>query len=81
MKQGIHVIQPESTDQWKVARRLVEEYAASLHVDLAFQDFAREVNDLAAQYGPPDGAFLLAVQTGEFVGCVALRNFPTACAR
>lgn len=75
MKQGLHVIRPESTDQWKLARRLVEEYAASLHLDLGFQDFAREVSDLAAQYSPPDGAFLLAEHTGEFVGCVALRKF------
>jgi GNAT superfamily N-acetyltransferase len=33
------------------------------------------VNDLAAQYGPPDGGFLLAEHTGEFAGCVALRKF------
>jgi hypothetical protein len=37
MKEGLHVIRPESTDQWKVARRLVEEYAASLQLDLGFQ--------------------------------------------
>src|SRR5262245_23458784 len=71
----VDLLRPDSADQWAAARRLVEEYAASLHLDLGFQDFEREVNDLASQYGPPDGAFLLAQRNGALVGCVGLRKF------
>ncbi len=74
----VELIQPDSADQWAAARRLVEEYAASLHVDLGFQNFEREVNNLAREYGPPDGAFLLAKHDSGFLGCVALRRFSQA---
>lgn len=71
----IGLIQPDSVDQWAAARRLVEEYAASLHLDLGFQNFEREVCNLTSEYGPPDGAFLLAEHDCAVVGCVALRKF------
>lgn len=60
---------------WAAGRRLVEEYAQSLGVDLAFQDFAHEIASLQTHYGPPDGRFLLCECDREFAGCVALRRF------
>ncbi len=71
----ISIVQPDSAALWAEARRLVEEYAASLHVDLGFQDFEREVSDLAGEYGPPHGGFLLATDDSKVLGCVALRKF------
>ncbi|MCK6478827.1 MAG: GNAT family N-acetyltransferase [Planctomycetes bacterium] len=44
-------------------------------MDLSFQDFSREVGDLAAAYGPPGGDFLLAEEDGRFLGCAGLRRF------
>jgi putative acetyltransferase len=71
----IRLVRPESPEQWAAARRLVEQYAASLEVDLAFQNFEDEIQSLPREYGPPDGAFLLAEHKGDLVGCVALRRF------
>ena len=74
------LVHPDSPDAWAAARRLVEAYAASLGVDLGFQDFEREMASLTEVYGPPDGCFLLAAEDGGYVGCGALRRFSeSAC--
>jgi GNAT superfamily N-acetyltransferase len=70
----LSLIRPNSTELWTVARQLVEEYAASLNLDLSFQDFAHEVECLADEYGPPTGCFLLAAHGTSFIGCGALRK-------
>lgn len=55
------------------ARRLFREYAASLSVDLSFQDFENELGDLPGQYAPPRGRLLLAFEEEREAGCGALR--------
>lgn len=56
------------------ARTLFQEYAEALNVDLAFQDFASELESLPGHYGPPDGTLLLAHVDGALAGCCALRR-------
>ncbi len=53
---------------------MVEEYAASLNLDLSFQNFAQELEHFENEYSPPSGAFLLVREKGSFVGCVGLRK-------
>ena len=69
------ILQAETDEHWREARRLVEAYAASLDVDLSFQQFAEEVSALPRLYAPPAGAFLLAMIGMRAVGCVGLRRF------
>lgn len=57
------------------ARGLFEEYARSLEIDLCFQNFGDEIENLSRMYGPPDGALLLARSGGVAVGCAAMRPF------
>jgi putative acetyltransferase len=58
---------------WRRLRTLLEAYAAELGVDLSFQGFALELEDVAAAYPSPGGAWL-ALRGGTAVGCVALRT-------
>lgn len=54
--------------------RLFRDYAASLSVDLAYQDFERELASLPGAYAPPGGELFIArSRTGDALGCVAFR--------
>ena len=72
---AIHLAQPQSNEEWRRARQLVEEYVASLNLDLSFQNIAYELDNLSSEYSPPAGAFFLAQEDGTDLGCVGLRRF------
>jgi carbonic anhydrase len=59
-------------------RRLLQDYAAWLNVDLSFQNFATELATLPGPYAPPRGALLLASVDGAAAGCIALRPLTPA---
>jgi GNAT superfamily N-acetyltransferase len=72
---SIRLLQAATPHEWDEARRLVREYAASLNVDLSFQNFDAELQHFAAEYAPPRGAFILAEDTGQYLACIGLRPF------
>jgi len=61
-------------------RELFSEYAASLEIDLCFQQFDQELAELPGGYAPPEGRLLIAKDTKMDAGCVALRKIgPGIC--
>jgi putative acetyltransferase len=73
--QMAELIRPRSSSLWQTARDLVREYAASLNVSLDFQNFDDELLHFETEYAPPAGAFFLARNDKEFLGCGAFRRF------
>ena len=67
--------QPDDLD---LIRSIFREYAGTLNVDLAFQDFEAELGGLPGEYAEPRGALVLARVDGEVAGCCALRPADTA---
>ncbi|NUO82414.1 GNAT family N-acetyltransferase [candidate division KSB1 bacterium] len=70
----MQISQAQSEDDYRKARRLFEEYAAALGVDLEFQNFSHELTHLPVEYGPPSGCLLLAEEANLPLGCIALRQ-------
>lgn len=60
------------------AAAIFREYAASLAIDLCFQNFEAEIASLPGEYAPPAGELLLAYVDGELAGCGAFRRFTDA---
>jgi putative acetyltransferase len=64
----------ESLQEFEHGKTLFLEYAQSLPIDLAFQNFSRELETVQIQYNKPDGALIL-VYVGEALGgCVGIRK-------
>ena len=80
----IQLIKPSVASEFQATRLIFQEYAQELGVDLCFQNFDAELDDLPGDYAEPQGAQLLAMVDGQLAGCCALRplassNYTNAC--
>jgi ribosomal protein S18 acetylase RimI-like enzyme len=69
----MRIIRAQTEDHYRSTRKLFQQYADTLGVDLEFQGFSRELAMFPGEYAPPKGCIFLAESEAEIVGCVALR--------
>ena len=74
---AIRILTPTGEQDLAEVRRICQEYAAQLAVDLCFQNFELELAGLPGDYAGPRGALLLAWVDGEVAGCCAMRPLDT----
>ena len=74
----IQLLPPVGEAALDQVRVIFTEYAQTLGVDLAFQDFEAELATLPGDYAPPHGLLLLAYVDGELAGCGAFRPLADA---
>ena len=67
-------ITPNTTDQFNDAISLFQEYANSLNISLAFQNFDEELNIINSMYGSPTGCLLLVYDNELPIACAAYRK-------
>lgn len=75
------IIAVRTPDDLAATIALFRAYAASLGIDLAYQDFEAELAAMPGKYAPPTGELLLARGAdGAPLGCVGLRQIdPVGC--
>ena len=83
-KPDIVLLSPGAPAQFELTREIFREYAASLPIDLCFQNFEGELATLPGDYAAPRGLLLLAQVDGELAACGALRpledvDYANAC--
>ena len=70
----LSITEPRTAHDFGEVRALFREYAASLPMDLSYQDFEAELAALPGFYAPPKGTLLIASgPSGEVLGCVGVR--------
>lgn len=72
--QAVDIVKAATQEEMDVARGLFREYAASLNVDLCFENLDKELEGLPGEYAPPEGRLLFALVDGNVQGCVALKK-------
>jgi len=75
---AVTLLTPTRADEMAAVQAIFREYAESLGVDLAFQNFEAELAGLPGDYAPPRGHLLLAQVDGSIAGCCALRPMDAA---
>lgn len=75
----IEIYYPDNNDDIASVRALFIEYAASLNLDLSYQGFEKELEELPGCYAPPSGYLLIAKAGHIAAGCVAIRKIDEHC--
>lgn len=74
MESGIQLIKAASRQEFEDGKTLFQQYAQSLHFDLGFQQFDKELDTIATKYNAPEGALILAYVNGKPIACIAVRQ-------
>lgn len=73
----VELCTPITANDFESLKVVFREYAEGLAIDLTFQGFEEELQQLPGDYAEPRGALQIAWLGGEIAGCCALRPLDT----
>lgn len=69
----------KSEKEYQIAVALFKEYASQIGVDLAFQNFNQEIENIESQYSRPNGVIIIAFKDEKIpLGCFGIRKLEDA---
>lgn len=71
---GFEFIIANSEEEFSAGKKLFREYSKSIKIDLSFQNFENELEEIKKQYKKPEGGIVLIKHNLEFVGCTGIRK-------
>ena len=74
-KPSIEIKLAKNFNDFMDAKTIILEYVDWLGMDLSFQNFDNEINNLAEMYCEPNGGLILASVNSKTVGVVGIRKF------
>lgn len=63
--------------EYEAVQLLFNEYAQWLNIDLCFQNFDKELQQLSIMYAATSGGIVLCKKNNDFIGCSAIRKIDT----
>ena len=75
MQDQLSIKTAQTKDDYFLAKKLILEYVAWLGVDLSFQNFDAEMEELSEMYNEKNGGLFLAFKNDKAVGVAGLRRF------
>jgi putative acetyltransferase len=63
-----------SVQEYEEAKKLFTEYATWLNIDLCFQNFAKELDEIEKMYAADSGGIFLCFDADKYIGCSAIRR-------
>lgn len=70
----VRILHANSPGQIETVRKLFREYEKELQLDLCFQGFEEELQNLPGKYAKPEGRIYIAYKEGKSAGCIAMRK-------
>jgi ribosomal protein S18 acetylase RimI-like enzyme len=72
----IKLTEAKSSSDYEIAIKLFKEYASQIGIDLGFQNFNEEIENLESKYSRPKGVIYIAYNDENSpVGCFGIRAF------
>ncbi len=75
MENVIEIKPAQTKEDFLAAKKLIFEYVEWLGIDLAFQNFDKEIETMPVTYGEPDGGLFIVLRNNVAVGVAGIKRF------